>query len=116
MRRRLDLAAALVVRPPVMFMDEPTTGLDPRNRQQLWEVIRELVAGGDRLRGARDKLTGGAGRGFHFGSAGPGEFEGCRGGLASHPGGFAREWDEDDRQFEVDDATCSSDGRKYDLN
>ncbi|GAA2954044.1 ATP-binding cassette domain-containing protein [Streptomyces enissocaesilis] len=49
MRRRLDLAAALVVSPPVMFMDEPTTGLDPRNRQQLWEVIQELVAGGTTL-------------------------------------------------------------------
>ncbi|MFI5657200.1 ATP-binding cassette domain-containing protein [Streptomyces sp. NPDC051684] len=49
MRRRLDLAAALVVSPPVMFMDEPTTGLDPHNRQQLWEVIRELVAGGTTL-------------------------------------------------------------------
>ncbi len=49
MRRRLDLAAALVVRPPVMFMDEPTTGLDPRNRQQLWEVIEELVSGGTTL-------------------------------------------------------------------
>jgi ABC-2 type transport system ATP-binding protein len=49
MRRRLDLAAALVVSPPVMFMDEPTTGLDPRNRQQLWEVIQELVTGGTTL-------------------------------------------------------------------
>ncbi|MFI8961177.1 ATP-binding cassette domain-containing protein [Streptomyces sp. NPDC053493] len=49
MRRRLDLAAALVVSPPVMFMDEPTTGLDPRNRQSLWEVIQELVAGGTTL-------------------------------------------------------------------
>ncbi|WP_181765391.1 ATP-binding cassette domain-containing protein [Streptomyces albidus (ex Kaewkla and Franco 2022)] len=49
MRRRLDLAAALVVSPPVMFMDEPTTGLDPRNRLQLWEVIEELVAGGTTL-------------------------------------------------------------------
>lgn len=49
MRRRLDLAAALVVSPPVMFMDEPTTGLDPRNRQGLWELIRELVAGGTTL-------------------------------------------------------------------
>ncbi|EFL17188.1 daunorubicin resistance protein DrrA family ABC transporter ATP-binding protein [Streptomyces sp. C] len=49
MRRRLDLAAALVVRPPVMFMDEPTTGLDPRNRQALWDVIEELVAGGTTL-------------------------------------------------------------------
>ncbi|MFD3451743.1 ATP-binding cassette domain-containing protein [Streptomyces sp. NPDC058691] len=49
MRRRLDLAAALVVRPPVMFMDEPTTGLDPRNRLALWEVIQDLVAGGTTL-------------------------------------------------------------------
>jgi ABC-2 type transport system ATP-binding protein len=49
MRRRLDLAAALVVSPPVMFMDEPTTGLDPRNRQELWEVIKQLVAGGTTL-------------------------------------------------------------------
>ncbi|MDR3080197.1 MAG: ATP-binding cassette domain-containing protein, partial [Streptomyces sp.] len=49
MRRRLDLAAALVIRPPVMFMDEPTTGLDPRNRQQLWEVIKQLVSDGTTL-------------------------------------------------------------------
>jgi len=49
MRRRLDLAAALVVSPPVMFMDEPTTGLDPRNRQLLWEVIKDLVSGGTTL-------------------------------------------------------------------
>jgi ABC-2 type transport system ATP-binding protein len=49
MRRRLDLAAALVVSPPVMFMDEPTTGLDPRNRQALWGVIQELVEGGTTL-------------------------------------------------------------------
>jgi ABC-2 type transport system ATP-binding protein len=49
MRRRLDLAAALVVSPPVMFMDEPTTGLDPRNRQMLWELIQDLVAGGTTL-------------------------------------------------------------------
>ncbi|WP_329455956.1 ATP-binding cassette domain-containing protein [Streptomyces sp. NBC_01497] len=49
MRRRLDLAAALVVSPPVMFMDEPTTGLDPRNRQQLWTIIQELVAVGTTL-------------------------------------------------------------------
>lgn len=49
MRRRLDLAAALVVKPPVMFMDEPTTGLDPRNRLALWEVIQDLVAGGTTL-------------------------------------------------------------------
>jgi ABC-2 type transport system ATP-binding protein len=49
MRRRLDLAAALVVSPPVMFMDEPTTGLDPRNRQALWEVIQDLVAQGTTL-------------------------------------------------------------------
>jgi ABC-2 type transport system ATP-binding protein len=49
MRRRLDLAAALVVRPPVMFLDEPTTGLDPRNRIALWEVIETLVAEGTTL-------------------------------------------------------------------
>jgi ABC-2 type transport system ATP-binding protein len=46
MRRRLDLAAALVARPPVLFLDEPTTGLDPRNRMALWEVIETLVADG----------------------------------------------------------------------
>jgi ABC-2 type transport system ATP-binding protein len=46
MRRRLDLAAALVARPPVLFLDEPTTGLDPRSRLALWETIERLVADG----------------------------------------------------------------------
>jgi ABC-2 type transport system ATP-binding protein len=46
MRRRLDLAAALVAKPPVLFLDEPTTGLDPRSRLTLWEVIEDLVAEG----------------------------------------------------------------------
>lgn len=46
MRRRLDLAASLVLSPPVMFLDEPTTGLDPRSRLAMWDVIAELVAGG----------------------------------------------------------------------
>ncbi len=46
MRRRLDLAAALVARPPVLFLDEPTTGLDPRSRLELWSVIEGLVAEG----------------------------------------------------------------------
>jgi len=46
MRRRLDLAAALVANPPVLFLDEPTTGLDPRSRLQLWETIERLVAEG----------------------------------------------------------------------
>jgi ABC-2 type transport system ATP-binding protein len=46
MRRRLDLAAALVAEPPVLFLDEPTTGLDPRSRLGLWEVIERLVAEG----------------------------------------------------------------------
>ncbi|MGZ4757426.1 MAG: ATP-binding cassette domain-containing protein [Acidimicrobiales bacterium] len=46
MRRRLDLGAALVHRPPVLFLDEPTTGLDPASRNDLWEVIQELVADG----------------------------------------------------------------------
>jgi ABC-2 type transport system ATP-binding protein len=49
MRRRLDLAAALVCRPPVLFLDEPTTGLDPRSRIDLWAVISELVADGTTL-------------------------------------------------------------------
>jgi ABC-2 type transport system ATP-binding protein len=46
MRRRLDLAAALVARPPVLFLDEPTTGLDPRSRLALWGTIEALVAEG----------------------------------------------------------------------
>ncbi|MFF1374067.1 ATP-binding cassette domain-containing protein [Streptomyces virginiae] len=46
MRRRLDLAASLVSRPEVIFLDEPTTGLDPRSRQDLWELVRELRADG----------------------------------------------------------------------
>jgi ABC-2 type transport system ATP-binding protein len=46
MHRRLDLAAALVAEPPVLFLDEPTTGLDPRSRLSLWEVIEDLVAEG----------------------------------------------------------------------
>lgn len=46
MRRRLDLAASLVARPPVLFLDEPTTGLDPQSRLAMWEAIRGLVAGG----------------------------------------------------------------------
>jgi ABC-2 type transport system ATP-binding protein len=46
MRRRLDLAAALVAEPPVLFLDEPTTGLDPRSRLALWETIEELVGEG----------------------------------------------------------------------
>jgi ABC-2 type transport system ATP-binding protein len=46
MRRRLDLAAALVAKPDVLFLDEPTTGLDPRSRLQMWETIYELVRGG----------------------------------------------------------------------
>ena len=46
MRRRLDLAAALVNSPPVLFLDEPTTGLDPYSRQSLWQVIEDLVARG----------------------------------------------------------------------
>jgi ABC-2 type transport system ATP-binding protein len=49
MRRRLDLAAALVASPPVLFLDEPTTGLDPRSRLGLWEVIAHLVRAGTTL-------------------------------------------------------------------
>ena len=46
MRRRLDIAASIVVTPELMFLDEPTTGLDPRSRNQVWDIIRTLVAGG----------------------------------------------------------------------
>jgi ABC-2 type transport system ATP-binding protein len=46
MRRRLDLAAALVASPPILFLDEPTTGLDPQSRQDLWSIIERLVEGG----------------------------------------------------------------------
>jgi ABC-2 type transport system ATP-binding protein len=46
MRRRLDLAASLITRPPLIFLDEPTTGLDPRTRGQMWDTIRELVVNG----------------------------------------------------------------------
>ncbi|MBB5788307.1 ATP-binding cassette domain-containing protein [Jiangella mangrovi] len=46
MRRRIDLAASIVVTPDVLFLDEPTTGLDPRSRGQVWDIVRDLVAGG----------------------------------------------------------------------
>jgi ABC-2 type transport system ATP-binding protein len=46
MRRRLDLAASLIAQPPLIFLDEPTTGLDPRTRLQMWDTIRQLVATG----------------------------------------------------------------------
>ena len=46
MRRRLDLAASLVTRPPILFLDEPTTGLDPTSRASMWDVIRGLLGDG----------------------------------------------------------------------
>jgi ABC-2 type transport system ATP-binding protein len=46
MRRRLDIAASIVVTPQLMFLDEPTTGLDPRSRNQVWDIVRALVSGG----------------------------------------------------------------------
>nr|WP_272905601.1 ATP-binding cassette domain-containing protein [Sediminivirga luteola] len=46
MRRRLDIAGSLIVTPELMFLDEPTTGIDPRSRNQVWDIIRTLVAGG----------------------------------------------------------------------
>ena len=49
MRRRLDLAASLIAQPPLIFLDEPTTGLDPRTRGQMWDTIRELVANGSTI-------------------------------------------------------------------
>ena len=70
MRRRLDLAASLIGRPPILFLDEPTTGLDPRTRNDLWALIEELVAerydrpahdpvhGRGRASGERDRRDG----------------------------------------------------------
>lgn len=49
MRRRLDLAASLIAQPPLIFLDEPTTGLDPRTRNQMWDTIRRLVKGGSTI-------------------------------------------------------------------
>ena len=49
MRRRLDLAASLIASPPVLFLDEPTTGLDPRSRNDLWQMLRDLVRDGTTL-------------------------------------------------------------------
>lgn len=49
MRRRLDLAASLIAQPPLIFLDEPTTGLDPRTRNQMWDTIRELVKAGSTI-------------------------------------------------------------------
>jgi len=49
MRRRLDLAASLIAQPPLIFLDEPTTGLDPRTRNQMWDTIRRLVDGGSTI-------------------------------------------------------------------
>src|SRR5690606_3312309 len=46
MRRRLDIAASLVVTPELLFLDEPTTGLDPRSRSQVWDIVRSIAAGG----------------------------------------------------------------------
>jgi ABC-2 type transport system ATP-binding protein len=46
MRRRLDIAASIIVTPELLFLDEPTTGLDPRSRNQVWELVRTIVAGG----------------------------------------------------------------------
>lgn len=49
MRRRLDLAVSLIAQPPLIFLDEPTTGLDPRTRTQMWDTIRKLVANGSTI-------------------------------------------------------------------
>src|SRR5689334_2022046 len=49
MRRRLDIASSLVTRPQVLFLDEPTTGLDPRSRNEIWAIVRELQRGGTTL-------------------------------------------------------------------
>ena len=67
MRRRLDLAAALVARPTVLFLDEPTTGLDPQSRNDLWEVIERLVGGGHHRAAHHPVPRGGRPAGQHAG-------------------------------------------------
>jgi len=49
MRRKLDIAASLIVQPPLIFLDEPTTGLDPRTRNQMWTKIKQLVSSGSTI-------------------------------------------------------------------
>src|SRR5260370_8337855 len=49
MRRRLEIASSLLTRPRVLFLDEPTTGLDPRSRNEIWAIVRELKRGGTTL-------------------------------------------------------------------
>ena len=71
MRRRLDLAAALVARPTVLFLDEPTTGLDPQSRNDLWEVIERLVGRGHHRPAHHPVPRGGRPAGQHPGRARP---------------------------------------------
>ena len=93
MRRRLDLAASLMTRPPVLFLDEPTTGLDPTSRQRVWDAIRGLLDEGVTVL-ADDAVPGGGGRAGrpHRGGeprAGGGRWDaaGAQGGLQERPGG-----------------------------
>ena len=60
MRRKLDLAMTLVTRPQIIFLDEPTTGLDPRSRRMMWDIVRELVTDGVMLHDAARLLNGSA--------------------------------------------------------
>ena len=60
MRRRLDLAASMILAPRVLFLDEPTTGLDPRGRNEVWDAVRDLVA--ERHHRAADHAVSGGGR------------------------------------------------------
>ena len=57
MRRRLDIAASIVVTPELLFLDEPTTGLDPRSRNQVWDIVRALRDAGRRSCSARSTST-----------------------------------------------------------
>ena len=58
MRRRIDIAASLVATPEILFLDEPTTGLDPRSRNQVWEIVRQIAADGHH-RAAHDAVPRG---------------------------------------------------------
>jgi ABC-2 type transport system ATP-binding protein len=93
MRRRLDIAASIVVTPRLMFLDEPTTGLDPRSRNQVWDIVRALAAGGTTILlctqylDEADQLAGGIAvidRGKVIAEGTPGQLKASVGSAALH--------------------------------
>jgi ABC-2 type transport system ATP-binding protein len=77
MRRRLDLAASLIAQPPLIFLDEPTTGLDPRTRAQRWDTIRRLIESASTVLLATQMLDAGGRRYARAASRGGGARRRC---------------------------------------